>query len=96
MNSIELVQLLMQDLSKLSLKGVGDWEIGVEMAKALITLKRGLEKEEETKQKQHADAVEAAKARRDRLKREAEERGEVMTGGEIYEIGPEGVTEVKE
>lgn len=96
MSNIELVQLIMQNLGKLSLKGVGDWEIGLEIAKALIALKHGLEKEEEVRQKKHNDAVEAAKARRAKLKREAEARGEILTGGEIYEIGPEGVTEVKE
>lgn len=47
MKNIDIVVTLMHDLDTLSLRGVKDWETGVQMAQELIALKRSLVKKEE-------------------------------------------------
>lgn len=94
MTSIELVQAIMADLNKLSLTSVRDWEIGVGIAKALITLKHGLEDEEKARRKAQEDAIAEARAKRQFEKQAAAEKGEEILGGETIRINSDGSQEV--
>lgn len=94
MTSVELVQAIMSDLNKLSLTSVRDWEIGVGIAKALISLKHGLEDEEKARKKAQEAALEEARAKRHAEKQAAAERGEEILGGETIRLNSDGSTEV--
>ena len=94
MTSIELVQAIMVDLNKLTLTSVKDWEIGVGIAKALITLKRGLENDEKARQKAQEDLLAEAREKRQQQLQEAAEKGQEVIGGETVRINADGSTEV--
>lgn len=94
MTNVELIVQLMKQLDSLSLRGVRDWEIAVQMASELLSLKHGLEHEAEQKKAEEAARLEELRKQREALKQAAAERGEELLGGEIYHITADGVEEV--
>ena len=94
MDNIQLVQAIMHDFDKLTLKGVGDWEIGVGIAKALISLKQSLEKEKEEQKKAEDERIKELRKQRQKQLADAEAQGLEVVGGETIRINGDGTTEV--
>lgn len=94
MNNIQLVQALMVTLDKLSLRSVSDWEIGVELAKGLIALKRALEEQEKAKKQQEEKDLEERRAARQKQLQDAQAAGHTIVGGETIRINGDGSSEV--
>jgi hypothetical protein len=94
MDNIQLVQAIMRDFDKLTLKGVADWEIGVGIAKALISLKQSLEKEQEEQKKAEDERIKELRKQRQKQLADAEAQGLEVVGGETIRINGDGTTEV--
>jgi PIN domain nuclease of toxin-antitoxin system len=94
MDNIQLVQALMVTLDKLSLRSVSDWEIGVELAKGLIALKRALEEQEKAKKQQEEKDLEERRAARQKQLQDAQAAGLEVIGGETIKINSDGSSEV--
>lgn len=94
MDNIQLVQALMVTLDKLSLRSVADWEIGVELAKGLIALKRALEEQEKAKKQQEEKDLEERRAARQKQLQDAQAAGLEVIGGETIRINSDGSSEV--
>lgn len=94
MDNIQLVQALMVTLDKLSLRSVTDWEIGVELAKGLIALKRSLEEQEKAKKQQEEKDLEERRAARKKQLQDAQAAGLEVIGGETIRINGDGSSEV--
>lgn len=94
MDNIQLVQALMVTLDKLSLRSVTDWEIGVELAKGLIALKRALEEEAKAKKQQEEKDLEERRAARQKQLQDAQAAGLEVIGGETIRINSDGSSEV--
>lgn len=94
MDNIQLVQALMVTLDKLSLRSVTDWEIGVELAKGLIALKRALEEEVKAKEQQEEKDLEKRRAARQKQLQDAQAAGLEVIGGETIRINGDGSSEV--
>ena len=94
MNNIQLVQAIMAELDKLTLKSVRDWEIGVGIAKALLALKKGLEDEQNAREQTEQDLLKEARANRQAQLKAAAENGGDVVGGETIRINGDGSTEV--
>ena len=90
----EMIKSVLDDLNKLSLTGIDQWQRALSACKKLISVREALKKEQEARENAYKASIEDAKAAREQQLKEAQQRGEKVLGGETIRINADGTQEV--
>lgn len=90
----EMLKSVLDDLNKLSLVGINNWQIVLNACKKVAAVRQALSKEQEARDNAYKASIEEAKARREQQLKEAAERGEEVLGGETIRVKADGTQEV--
>lgn len=90
----EMLKSALDDLNRLSLIGIDNWQRVLSACKKIVSVRQALSKEQEARDNAYKASLEEAKARREQQLKEAEARGETVLGGETVRINADGTQEV--
>jgi len=86
LSTIEMLKSAVDELNKLILQGYANWGHAFNAMAKISSVISSLEKEQKAKEEAYKASIEDARARRERAKKEAAERGEEIIGGETINI----------
>ena len=86
----ELLKSAIADLSKLTLTGPINWSLANGAINKISKVAEQIKAEREAKEKAFEQSIADAKENRQRMIREAQEKGEEVIGGEVYRVKPDG------
>ena len=90
----EMLKSALDDLNRLSLIGIDNWQRVLSACKKIVSVRQALSKEQEARDNAYKASLEEVKARREQQLKEAEERGEKILGGETIRVNADGTQEV--